>query len=294
MRSSRTLVILSWLIAALALLAAVGGLLWPGGDRTFMFTTLRGETVEIYGRGLYRYDSLLVGSGFRGTDTVVLFLAIPLLIFSTLRYLRGSLQGTLLLMGVLAYFLYNYASMALGAAYNELFLIYVALVSASLFAFVLSFSAIDQERLSARVEAHMPHRGLAIFMFAASMVFLVVWLGLAILPSLLQGRPPQELSAYTTLVTHVLDLGILMPASFLAGVLLLRRATLGYLLAFTMLTLAIFVVGLSVPAATMSQLVAGYAFTTGQFVAFVVSFFVLGLIATWLAVVFLRNIEDEQ
>ena len=63
---------------------------------------------------------------------------------SSLRYRRGSLRGALLLTGTLGYFLYVYASMALGTVvYNELFLAYVVLFSASLFAFVLALTGID-------------------------------------------------------------------------------------------------------------------------------------------------------
>lgn len=292
MRKSNILILLSWLIVGLALVAAGVGLFWSGGEGAYPFTTLRGTTAELYGRGLYRYDSLLIGAGLRGADAVVLFLAIPLLVFSILRYRRGSLRGAFLLMGTLGYFLYNYASMAFGTAYNNLFLIYVALFSASLFAFVLAFTSIDRERLPAHVSTHMPYRAIAVFLFAAGLVFLVVWLGLGIVVPLSQGQPPQELASYTTLVTHALDLAILMPVAILAGVLLLRRASLGYLLAFTMLVLAIFVVGASVPAATVSQWLAGYVFTAGQFVAFVVPFVVLGLIALWLAVAFVRSSVD--
>jgi hypothetical protein len=42
-------------------------------------------------------------------------------------YRRGSLRGRLLLIGILTYFLYVYASIAFGAAYNALFLVYVGL-----------------------------------------------------------------------------------------------------------------------------------------------------------------------
>lgn len=49
---------------------------------------------------------------------MVLFLGIPLLVVSIVLYQRGSLAGVLLLTGILGYFLYVYASMALGAAYK--------------------------------------------------------------------------------------------------------------------------------------------------------------------------------
>lgn len=293
MRISNALVWLSWLIAALALIAAGSGLFWPGIAEPISFTTVRGETVTLFGRDPYRYDSLLIGAGFRGADAVVLFLAIPLLGYALARYRQGSLRGAFLLMGTLGFLLYNYASMAIGAAYNQLFLLYVALFSASLFAFILTWTAIDLQQLPARVAPGMPHRGLAIFMFVTALVFVVVWLGLGILLPLSQGQPPAELDAYTTVITHVLDLAILLPVSIMAGLLLLRREPLGYLLTFAMLVLAVFVVGISVPAATVSQLLAGYAFSVGQFVAFVGAFVVLGIIALWLSLVFLRNIADR-
>ena len=50
---------------------------------------------------------------------------------------------------------------------------------------------------------------------------------------------PPEVASYTTVVTYVVDLGIIAPALILAGVLLLRRASLGYLLASTILVFTV-------------------------------------------------------
>lgn len=55
MKVSNTVVRLSPLIAVLALVAADTGLLWQGGDDPYSFTTLRGQTAEIYGQGLYPF-----------------------------------------------------------------------------------------------------------------------------------------------------------------------------------------------------------------------------------------------
>ena len=125
MKSSRIVICLSWLIAVLAFVAAGIGLFYQDGGNSFSFTTLHGQSVQIYGQGLYRYDIPIIAVGYRAADAVTLVLALPLLIISLLLYRRGQFRGGLLLTGVLAYFLYTYGSMAFGAAYNPLFLVYV-------------------------------------------------------------------------------------------------------------------------------------------------------------------------
>ncbi|MEA5507218.1 hypothetical protein VB735_29810 [Halotia wernerae UHCC 0503] len=149
-RSKSSLIVgLSSAIALLAAVAASIGLFWQDGGQSFSFTTLHGQTVQIYGQGLYRYDTLFSAAGSRGTDAVTLFLAIPLLIICLSFYRRGSLRGALLLIGALFYFLYVYAGFALGTVtYNRLFLLYVVLFSISLFTFVFALTTIDLQHLA--------------------------------------------------------------------------------------------------------------------------------------------------
>jgi hypothetical protein len=292
MRTSNAVVGLSALSAVLALVAAGTGLFWQGGDGPYPFTTLRGQTAEIYGRGLYRYDTLFIGAGSRATDTITLVLGIPLLVVSTLLYRRGSLRGALLLVGTLVYFLYVYASYALGAvAYNELFLLYVALFSACLYAFVLAFTSVDLRTLGSRFSARMPRLGPAIFMFASGLVTLVVWGG-PIVAALIGGEPPERLDTYTTPVTYALDLATITPATFLAGAFILRRDPLGYLIALSLLVLEAMLAPL-IAAQTVSQLSAGVAFPPAQIVGPIAGFVVLAVVAIWVTVAILRNISDS-
>jgi hypothetical protein len=159
LRPSPAAIWLAWLTAVLALIAAGAGLFWPGGDGPVPFTTLRGETVDLYGRGIYQYHTPFRAGAFQGADLVTLVLAVPLLVVTALRYRRGSLRGGLLFLGTLGWFLYTYASVALGAAYNALFLLYVALFSAGLFAFVLAFTSIDRHGLATHLSPAVPRRG---------------------------------------------------------------------------------------------------------------------------------------
>jgi hypothetical protein len=279
------------LIGVLGLVAAGVGLFWRGQGGPVPFATARGETVTLYGRGLYRYDLLFTAAGYKGQDVVTLFLAIPLLAVTTARYRRGSLRGVLLLTGVLTWFLYAYLSMAFGAAYNELFLVYVALFSASFFAFVRLMESIDMEALPAEVLARLPRRGPAIFMFAAGLVTLFVWLS-PLVGGMMEARPPDLLGHYTTMVTDAIDLAVITPTTIVAGVLMLRRRPVGYLIAFPLLGLIVILLPVIV-LMTLFQVQAGVIFTPGQVVGPIAGFAILGLFAIWVGSSILRRIPES-
>ncbi|HEX5840233.1 MAG TPA: hypothetical protein VFY26_20510, partial [Anaerolineales bacterium] len=229
MKISNTLTILSLLVALFAAVYAGIGLFSTGGEGSFDFTTLHGETVEIYGQGIYRNDAAFRAPIFRGTDAVTLFVCVPVLLLALAWYRRGSLRGGLLLTSMLAYFLYNSASLGFGAAYNNILLLYIASFSLSLFALVLAVQCIDLETLAARTSRQLPRTWISIFLFVAGLS-LMVWV-MDIVVALASNSIPGTLGPYSTEATYMLDLGIILPAAYLAGILVLRRSPWGTLLA---------------------------------------------------------------
>ena len=283
---------LLWLIPVillLALIAAGVGLFWQDGG-PFMFTTVRGETVQMYGQGLYRYDSYFKAPILRGTDAVALFAGLPLLAIAFRFYRRGSLRGGLLLVGALSFFLYYSASLAFSAAFNRLFPVYVALFSASFFAFLYALTAIDAPALAARLSPRLPRRGLAAFMFVAGLGVLFIWASELVGPAL-DGGTPANLDADTTLFTHALDIAVIAPAVILTGAALLRREPLGALLAAPLLVLCT-LIGLVVIAQTVAQTLAGITFPVGVYIGMIGSWVVMGAFAVGLAVAFFRSLAE--
>ena len=230
MKVSNSLAVLSLLVAVLAVLASLVGLLYQDTGSTFPFTTVRGEHVQVYGQGLYRYEIVRDGVGFKGADLYVIVVAVPLVIISTVLARRGSIRWGLVLTGMLAYFLYNATSMAFGYAYNQLFLVYTALFAATLFATILALTSFDLPALPGRYSEKMPRKGIAALLFLVGVSLIMVWGVMDILSPLLAGTSP-ALVGHTTLPTHALDMGLIATASFVAGVLLLKRFPFGYLLA---------------------------------------------------------------
>jgi hypothetical protein len=291
MKAHKILIGLSGLIAVLALIAAGAGVLtavlWQPAGSPYDFTTLRGETVPIQGGGLYRYDSVSVAAQGIAQDTVTLVLGIPLLIVALVLAARGSLRGKVLLTGTLGYFLYTYTTIAMTAAYNELFLVYVALFSLSLFAFVLSVLALDVGTLATHITARFPRRTIAGFALFLGVMMALLWLG-RIGPALLAGTPPVGLESYTTLVIQVMDLGIIVPVALLTGVLLLRRVPLGYVLAVVVQVFG-FSMGAAVSAMVLGMVLAGVAVSPVELVLFPI----LALINAVLLVLLLRSIRED-
>jgi hypothetical protein len=285
---------LNWLvplIAVLALVAAGAGLFWQDGGNSYDFTTLYGEKVQIYGQGLYAHDTIFSAGASQGADLIALFIALPLLVVSFVLYRRGSLRGGFLVVSALAYYLYYGASLGFVVAYNNLYLIYLALFSASFFAFILSFTMFDLPTLPTRISQRLPRRGTAVFMFVAGFGTAFIWLS-DVVNALSTNGVPEALGVNISLITYTLDVGIIAPAALLAGVLLLRRAPLGYLLT-GILSIMLALVGAMVIGQTVMQLNIGVKLSPGQLVGKVGTWIIMGGIAVWLSIAFLRNLSNS-
>lgn len=284
---------LNWLvplIAVLALLAAGIGLFYPNEGSLFSFTAVRGETVQIWGQGWYRYDTPIGALSFKAGDLITLFLAIPVLIVSFVLYRQGSLRGGLLLTGALSYFLYTYVSLGFGATYNNLFLVYILLFSTSLFGLILALMSFEVQALPIHFAETLPRRAIGIFLVISGIILSLIWIVLSILPALLQSKAPPEAYFYTTFMTGIVDIGIVAPALIIAGVLILRRIPLGDLLASTMLVFTC-ILGPSLTAGGIIQILEG-VITVGQAMAFTVPFVILALIALVLTVRLFRSFSE--
>lgn len=222
---------LKWLIPLifiLTLIAVLAGLM-PGEGEPYSLTNFRGEQVTINARGLYYWDTLSSVAQMQANDLVTLLVGLPFLALSFWLILRGSLRGQLLLTGTLAFILYTYITMCFGAAYNKLFLVYVALFSLSLFALILSMMSFDLKTLPARFSEKLPRKGIASLLFFAAAFLSLAWLG-RIAPTIFKDQSP-ALNNVTSMLIQAMDLGIIVPLCVLSGVLLLRRSAWGYLLA---------------------------------------------------------------
>ncbi|MDQ0194264.1 hypothetical protein [Paenibacillus wynnii] len=229
-KNIRAVGVLSLIIIVLSVAAAGFGLFSSGGTGEYSFTSIRGETVQIYGKGLYSHESVSMAAQARAQDGVTLFLGIPLLILSLIMTVKGLIKGRLMLTGTLGFFLYTYASYSFLAMYNSMFLVYVALFSTSLFAFILSITSFDKSTLHNYFNDKLPAKSIGAFLWFIGFVIAMMWLGKIVNP-LIEGSTPDILQHYTTLTIQAMDLAIIVPLAVITGYMVIRRQAFGYLLA---------------------------------------------------------------
>jgi len=284
MKFQPVLKILLPLITVLALCAAGMGLFDQTLGEPYPFTSHRGETVMINGHGLYFYDTVSSAAQQQGNDLVTLVVATPLLALSTWLAFRGSLRGRLLLTGTIGFFLYTYLSMCMLTSFNALFLVYVALFALSLYAFILCLMSFDLASLPGHFSEKLPRGWIAALLFVIGGFLTFAWLG-KVVPPLVQNLTP-ALENTTTFVIQAMDLSLIVPLAFLAGVLLLRRSAWGYLLASVFVMKAI-ALGLAVSTMCIMMTLAG----TPDSLAIMVPFLVITLLNLFAAGSLLKHIQ---
>ena len=216
------------LIALISAFAAAVGIFSDAGPGKFEYESIRGHTVEIYGKGIYRHMSADVAIQGIAQDYITLCLAVPVLILSLLGYRRNNLRAHFLLTGTLGYFLVTYLFYTAMGMYNHMFLAYVALMGLSFFGFYISAKQLFRLKAAEIFSEKTPTRFAGWLLILNPVLIGLLWLSV-IVPPLLDGTIyPDQLEHYTTLIVQGLDLGLLLPICFVSGILLIRKKHAGY------------------------------------------------------------------
>lgn len=288
MKYKKTISILVASIVVLALAASLYGIFSTGGSGTYNIKSFYGETVSIYGKGLYRNDSVSVAAQGIAQDIVTIIVGVPLLIISLYLTRKDLLKGKLLLAGTLGYFLYTYTSYCFVWMYNPLFLIYVVLMSSSFFAFLLTMMSFDMENLKMSFSEKLPVRLLGSFFIFLGTAIGLMWLG-RIVPSLINGVTPVGIEHYTTLPIQALDLGFIVPTAILSGVLTIRRETFGYLLS-SVITVKCITMLTAITAMIIGQSLAGVKLSFAEIIIFPAA----NLIVIYLLILIIKNVKEPR
>jgi hypothetical protein len=287
MKFKRELTLLTTIIIALSAIASAIGIFSIAGKGKYEFQSIRGETVIIYGKGIYKNDSIAAVAQGIPQDIVTLLVGIPLLILSLYLLKKNYVKGKLLLTGTLGYFLYTYMSYTFLWNYNNLFLIYVMLMSLSFFAFTLSMISFDINRLKLAFKKELPIKFIGGYQIFVGIAIGLLWLG-RIAPSITGDTAPLGLEHYTTLVIQGMDLGFVVPVAILSGILLIKRKAFGYLLSSVVIIKGITLLT-AITAMIVSQAYAGVPMILLE----VIIFLSFDLVSVYCLIVLMRNIDEK-
>lgn len=288
MKNSKTILILVTFIVIASTMVSLTGLLTTAPSDLTHFTSVYGEEVSLYGKGIYQKDSVSVAAQGLASDFVTLVIAIPLLIGSAYFALRGSFRGRLFLTGTLGYFLYTYVSYTFLWMYNSLFLVYVMLMTASFYAFVIMMLSFDMKDVPNHYSKQLPVRFLSGFQFFIAFAIGMLWLG-KIGTAITSGAAPVGLEHYTTLVIQGMDLGFIVPTAVFSGISLLKRKPIGYLLSSVIIIKAITMLT-AISAMILNSIRQGVSFSIVEGLAFPL----FNLLAIYAFYLLMHHIKSPQ
>ena len=283
-----SLSLMSVLAMILLIAASLTAILLDDGGKPYLFTTPRGEQVEIYGGdGPYQFDNTYKAIAFRSFDWANLAIVLPLFIAGLWWYRRGKFIGKLLLTALFTYLAYIYLIGVMGNAFNALFLVWTALFSIGLFGLCMTLMQIDLSALPSKLTGNFPRKTVAVYVLGVGLILLAQYL-FEVIAAYSTANPPASLDHYTTLELASLELGIMIPIKIIGGLALWRGKTWGYLVA-TVLVFTTFIVFIAL---SVSLLLFYLLYGRGNIIDMVITFSITIVAAGFWLVIF-RRAKDE-
>ena len=287
-RTYKRIALLCLAIALAVALTAAAGVFLRGDGSTAAGESIQGKRFRYATTGIYKWNPELIVAEGAGWDAVTLFLAVPALLLALPGVSRGSLKARLFAIGVLGYFVYQYLMYSVFWVLGPQFPMFVIIYPVAFAAIVWIMSTIDVASLPERFSERFPRRGMAGLCFLMDTMLILMWTR-RIVAGLSGDLETAELLGMPTLTVQALDLGIIVPITFLTGVLALRRHPWGYLLT------AVFAIkGVSMTAAICAMLISAWMVEGKLDVGPFAIFGVATAAAVWIAALVFRSALPEE
>lgn len=223
------------LIIVFAFIATVTSIFIDTDGVGFKYESIRGESIQIYGKGLYRHMSADVAIQGIAQDYITLFIGLPLLLISLYFYRKGNFIGKIVLTGGLLYIFISYLIYLTMGMYNYLFLVYVTVVAMAFISLGILLVSFDLDQLDKIYAQEKTMKYSGVFLIVNSILIAFLWLNVVV-PPLFKGTIyPEGLDHYTTLIVQGLDLSLFLPISFVSGYLAVKKNKYGYLFSLVQL-----------------------------------------------------------
>lgn len=138
------------------------------------------STIGLTVPGSYAKDGAWGRAVWLGNDVVNLFIFTPLLLIAILLYKRGSAKGILFWLGTQGLITYDYLYYPLAVAYNQYFLLYVAILGISFYSFLFGITGIDFSKYEKYLPGKKSTLVVSSLMFTFALILSLMWIGLSV------------------------------------------------------------------------------------------------------------------
>lgn len=188
-------------------------------------------------------DNAFVKSAWYANDWVTLVVVVPALIIALVLSKNGDFKPKLVWLGLMGYLFYNYAFYLFGAAFNKIFLLYVAIYTLSFFALIMGLAALPVQNiictskiLRNEIPILLGQRVVSFFLILISIMLCLVEIP-PCFTFITKGVIPEIVvkTQIHTSVVYALDLSFVVPAMVLGAILLWQNKGWGIILSAMML-----------------------------------------------------------
>lgn len=206
---------------------------------------------------IYQRETLSLASQSQLQDKLNLFILLPLLALSLWQMHRQKGLWMLIFGGVIFYSLYQAFLYAFGLHFNGLFIIYCLHLGLTFYLFVYFLRKVARLEIAFLFREDAPLNWIGGLLILAAIFFYSIWLS-ELIPALRNAAIPASVAQNNLLVNprHVLDIAIVLPSMLVAGILLMRRHGMGYLVSAVFLIYLVLQSGLMM--ATEQASILGY------------------------------------
>jgi hypothetical protein len=265
-KGKRIIIRLSFLICILLVIASCGGLLFP--------STYSAETPNWTAQAV-------------GQDIFDLFLVVPFLMITVIFIRQKSRKALLLWSGAILYLIYSFVIYCFAVHFNNLFIVYCAILGLSFYAFM--YYLVGQLRRSAAdwFEETVSVKSVGYYFIVISCIFYLLWLS-EIVPATINGTTPKNIIEMGLLTNpvHALDLSVVLPGIFVTGILVLKKKTLGMLLAPAVL---VFMILMDITIGGLNIIMQIRGLEGSYMISSVMAVF--ALVGVWLLIILLKGVK---
>ncbi len=186
----------------------------------------------LYIESIYAQETEIYKIQALAQDVVNLYFISPLILLSGYFSYKKRKVWKSIWLGCMIYLVYSFCIYAFALHFNSLFLVYCIILGLSFYALVYSLIFDFKESSPTMPIRSMTMKSTSIFLAFVAILFYFVWLS-EIIPALINGSTPYSIieSGLLSNPVHVLDISFVLPMFLIITWLLIKKKSLGLILA---------------------------------------------------------------